>query len=101
MPIHNCDNCTHEPEPEAVVIEAPPAGTNENDVAIAEVEARASVKREELYTEQRALELVAENERLRGELDGMQVTLASLQPPEPEPVPDPVVITPASGAAPE
>jgi hypothetical protein len=78
-----------EPEPEPVVVEA---GPNENDVAIAEIEAAASVEREKIYTEQRGLELEGEVERLRGELHGMRTVLETLAPPEPEPDPEPVVV---------
>lgn len=72
---------------EPVVVDT---GTNEHDVEIARIEASASVKREEQWTEQRALELEAEVSEMRGELRGMREAMDRLAPPEPEP--EPVVI---------
>lgn len=87
-----------DPAPEPVIVPADP-GPNEHDVEIAAIEAEASIKREELYTEQRALELESEVSRLRGELDGIKETLSTMAPPPP-PEPEPVVIPVESVAPP-
>jgi hypothetical protein len=73
-------------EPEPVVVPVDP-GPNENDVKIAEIEAAASIKREEIWTEQQALSLEANTEELRGEIRGMREVLDRLVPPAPEPEP--------------
>lgn len=84
-------------DPEPAVIEVPvDTGTNENDVAIAEIEAAASVQREKIYKQQRDLELVAEVERQAGEIAGMREILDRLAPPAPDPAeasPAPVIVT--------
>jgi hypothetical protein len=68
-------------------------GPNENDVKIAEINAEADIKRGEQYTEQAALELAAENERLRGENAGMKEILDRVVPPAPDPADaDPVIV---------
>lgn len=105
--IHNCDTCglahegaaiaAAEPETEAAVV-VEDNGPNEHDVEIAKIEAEAQVKSDKIYAESRDNELVAENERLRGELEGVKAALAAIQPPEPEPVPVPV---PVPESAPE
>jgi|SRR5450755_569520 hypothetical protein len=76
------------PEPEPVIIEP---GTSDNDVKIAEVEAAARIETERIYAGERDVELVAEVERLRGQVAGMQTVLETLAPPDPEllPAPDP------------
>ena len=91
-----------DPEPEVIPVPVE-SGPNEHAVEIAAIEAEASVKREEIYTEQRALELESEVSRLRGELAGIRDTLVTLAPPPP-PEPEPVVIpvpdpAPAPGEA--
>lgn len=106
-----CDLGYDHPEP---VIEADddPApvvvnpGPNENDVAIAQIEAAASIEREKIWTEQQALALEADREELRGELRGMREVLDRLAPPAPEaaappavPVPVPVQPEPEETAA--
>lgn len=82
-----------EPDPAPVIVEP---GPNENDVKIAEIEAAASIAREELWTEAQAVALEANNERLEGELRGIKETLAMLAPPDPEPqeiiAPDPAPV---------
>lgn len=103
--MHNCPECgiEHEsPQPEAIPVPVPvEAGPNENDVKIAEIEAAASIKREELWTEQEKMDLVAQVEALRGENRGMKEILDRLVPPVPE-VPEPVVIdVPPAPAEPE
>jgi hypothetical protein len=92
------------PEPEPVIIEP---GTSENDVKIAEVEAEARVETERIYAGERDVELLAEVERLRGQVAGMQTVLETLAPPDPElpPAPDPapapmIVPEPEAVAAP-
>lgn len=84
-----------EPEPAPVVVDP---GPNENDVEIARIEAAASIKREEIWTEQQLLALEADREELRGELRGMREVLDRLAPPAPDPAsappPAPVVIAP-------
>jgi hypothetical protein len=90
------------PEHEPVVVVDD--GPNENDVRIAEIEAETSIEREKLYTEQQALDLVAENERLRGENQGMREVLDRVAPPPPDPGQEPVVVPvpePAPAPAPE
>ena len=66
-------------------------GPNENEVEIARIEAAASIEREQIWSDQRGLELEAEMVELRGELRGMREVLDRLAPPEP-PEPEPVVI---------
>ena len=87
-------------EPEAVAIPVPvDAGPNDNDVRIAEIEAAASIKREQIWTEQQMISLEADREELRGELRGMREVLDRLVPPAPDPAdippPEPIVIQPA------
>lgn len=85
------------PEPEIIPVPIDP-GPNENDVRIAEIEAAASIKREQLYNQGRDAELILEVERQRGELDGMREILNRLVPPAPDPedapIPEPVIISP-------
>jgi hypothetical protein len=98
--MHNCPECGlgHESaaaelaaaEPAPVVVE--PAGPNENDVKIAEVNAAADVELATISAESRNADLEEENARLRGELAGMKDTLATLAPPEPAPAPPPVPV---------
>ena len=84
-------------EPEVVTVPVE-SGPNENDVRIAEIEAAASIKREQIWTEQQALALEAANEELRGELRGMREVLDRLVPPAPDPADapaaEPVIVTP-------
>ena len=87
------------PEPEPVVVPVDP-GPNENDVRIAEIEAAASIEREQIWTEQQALALEAQNEELRGEIRGMREVLDRLVPPEP-PEPAPVEVPVVAPAEPE
>lgn len=85
-----------EPEPEVIPVPVD-SGPNENDVRIAEIEAAASIKREQIWTEQQALALEAEREELRGEIRGMREVLDRLVPPAPDPdstPAEPVIVTP-------
>lgn len=92
-----CDMGYEHTDP-APVVDASPApvvvdqGPNEHDVEIAQIEAAASVEREKIYAQEADQELVAENERLRGKIAGMEEILARLAPPEPDPAPEPVVV---------
>jgi hypothetical protein len=90
------------PEPEVTTVTVD-SGTNENDVAIAEINAAAEIKREKIYAEQRDMELVAEVERQAGEIAGMRAILDRIAPPEPDPadvVPSaPVVVAPAAAVS--
>lgn len=82
----------HPDESPAEVVPVPvESGPNENDVKIAEIEAAASIKREEIWTEQQALALEADRDELRGEIRGMREVLDRLVPPEPE-APESVVV---------
>jgi len=84
-----CDlGYSHEdaPDPAPVIIDA---GTTDNDVRIAEVEAEARVETERIYAGERDVELVAEVERLKGELAGMRTVLETLAPADPAPAPAP------------
>lgn len=78
---------------EPVAVEAVPVSTgpNENAVKIAAIEAEASVAREEIFADERIIEMQGEIARLRGVVEGMETALAALQPPDP-PEPEPVVI---------
>lgn len=84
-----------DPEPEIIPVPVD-SGPNENDVRIAEIEAAASIKREQLYNQGRDAELILEVERQRGEIDGMREILDRLAPPAPDPQdtppPPPVII---------
>lgn len=86
------------PDPEPEVIPVPvDEGTNENDVAIAEIEAAASIQREKIYSRERDAELAAEVERQAGEIRGMREVLDRLVPPAPDPdsaPAEPVIVTP-------
>lgn len=85
-------------EPAPVIVDP---GPNEHDVEIAQIEAAASVEREKIYALEADQDLVAENERLRGKIAGMEEILARLQPPESAP-PAPVEIPmPAPAPAPD
>jgi len=86
-----CDlGYSHEDDPPApVIIEQPPPVTSDNDVRIAEVEAEARVESDRIYAGARDVELVAEVERLRGKLAGMETVLATLAPADPAPAPAP------------
>jgi hypothetical protein len=98
-----CDLGFDHPEPaEPAVIPVPvDPGPNENDVRIAEIEAAASIEREQIYTQQQALELAAENERLRGELSGMKSVLNRVVPEPPDPAElEPVIVAPPAPAEP-
>jgi hypothetical protein len=100
-----CDTCGQAlPEPvmaDPVIIAADP-GPNDNDVRIAEIEAAASIEREQIWTEQESLRLDSEVQELRGELRGIRETLDRLAPPEPEaqPVPVPVPVAEPAPAEP-
>lgn len=97
--MHTCEGCglVHgasddaaavvEPAP---VVEAAP-GPNENDVAIAEIEAQANVATAKIYAGGADQELQLENERLRGQLAGMQQGLEAAADVAP-------VADPAAGA---
>ena len=91
-----------DPEPEAIVVPVD-EGTNENDVAIAEIEAAASIQREKIYTKERDAELVLEVERQAGEIAGMREILDRIAPPAPDPdvAPAPVIVAPTAGDIPE
>ena len=95
--MHDCPECgiAHEgpagAAPAPVIVEAYP-GPNDNDVKIAEIEAAAGIEREKIWTEQRALDMEGEMERLRGELAGMREILDRIAPPEPDPEPVPVPV---------
>lgn len=86
---HSEGQAVADPEPAPVVVDQ---GPNEHDVEIAEIEANASIERERIWTEQQELALQAENESLRGELRGIREILDRLQPPEPDPPSEPVVV---------
>lgn len=94
--MHECSTCglTHEDAaPEEIPVPVPVEnGPNENDVKIAEIEAKASIEREKIWTEQQEMALQAQNEELRGEIRGMREVLDRLVPSEPEPEPEPVVV---------
>jgi hypothetical protein len=97
MPI--CDQGFEHAAPEPEVIPVPvDSGPNENSVAIAEIEAAASIQREKLYNAGRDADLVLEVERQRGEITGMREILDRIAPPAPDPdeIPAsvPVVVTP-------
>lgn len=107
--MHDCPECglahdAAEVEPAIVPVPVDP-GPNENDVKIAEIEAAASIEREKIWTEQRALDLEGEVERQRGEIAGMREVLDRLVPEEPAepepiviPVPDPEPVAEAAPA---
>lgn len=88
------------PAAAAPVIEAPP-GPNENDVAIAKIEADARVKTEQLYAESRDQDLAAELERVRGELAGLRagMELGSAAADAAPPAGPPIVVEPPAPAA--
>jgi hypothetical protein len=108
--MHSCTDCglVHGQADDAAAVEAAPVveappGPNENDVAIAAIEADAQVAQAKLYADQGDEELRLENERLRGELAGMRQGLdaaaelpaAAAEPPAGAPV---VVQPPAEPA---
>ncbi|HEY1617988.1 MAG TPA: hypothetical protein VGG25_10245 [Streptosporangiaceae bacterium] len=85
------DHGEHE-ETEPVVVETD-SGPNENDVKIAEIQAAQGVKTAQIYAAENDADLVAENARLRGELDGMRTVLDRVAPePADDPPPDPIVV---------
>ena len=88
----------HEPAVPDVIPVPVNSGPNEYDVQIAEIEAAASIKREEIWTEQQALSLEADREELRGELRGMREVLDRLVPPAPEAEAAPVIVAPPASA---
>ncbi len=97
-----CDLGHEHPDPVEVPVPVPvDPGPNENDVRIEEIRSATEVQLAEVRADERIVEMSAEMERMRGELDGMRETLALLSPPAPEPQPEPVVIpvTPPPGGA--
>ncbi|HEY1622130.1 MAG TPA: hypothetical protein VGG25_31220 [Streptosporangiaceae bacterium] len=89
----------HPDESPAEIIPVPvEQGPNENDVKIAEIEAEASIKREEMYTAQEALRLESRVDELQGKVDGMREVLETVAPSEP---PAPPAVIPAPVPLPE
>jgi hypothetical protein len=100
--VHSCPDCgfDHEvsvPDPAPVIVES---GPNENDVAIAEIQAAQSIETAKIYASEADPELREEVARLRGELSGIRDTLETLAGPPPAPDPVPVVVDPAPPADP-
>ena len=91
-----CEKCglDHHPAPEPEVIVD--AGPNENSVEIAKIEAKASLAREQLYTEQERGRLDSEIAALRAENDALRNPVASTitveTEAEPEPEAEPEVV---------
>lgn len=84
------------------VVEASP-GPNENDVAIAEIEAQAEVATAKIYAATGDEDLRMENERLRGEIAGMRQGLeaaADAAAVEAPPAGAPIVVAPDPAPAP-
>lgn len=92
-----------DPEPEVIPVPVD-NGTNENDVAIAELQAEASIQREKIYSKERDAELVLEVERQAGEIAGMREILDRIAPPAVGPAdpadvaPAPVIVEPPAAA---
>ena len=92
-----------DPEPEAVIVEAPDTeAPAEAAVEIARIEGDTAVKVAKIEARVADDELVLRLAELEGEVKGMRETLDRVAPaePEPEPEPEPVIVEPEPAAPP-